>query len=126
MPVLDLLLKNPLYLLASKYCLVDATFPIARFAQDRMAESHPNQKNQSLPITESKLGSKPEMLSKFVKAKEDHPEFMTDSLVLTLAVSMAFAGYGTAAISLSAVFYYLLKTSAALEKLLDACIKEAF
>ena len=33
-PILDLLLlKNPLYLLLAKYKLIDATFPVARFAQ---------------------------------------------------------------------------------------------
>jgi cytochrome P450 len=52
--------------------------------------------------------SQTDLLSKFVQAKTYHPEFMTDSLVMTMAVSTAFAGSETTAISLSSVFYYLL------------------
>ena len=61
---------------------------------------------------------KPDLLSKFNQAKIDRPEFMTDSLVMTMAVSMAFAGSETTAISLSSVFYHLLKTPRCLTKLL--------
>lgn len=50
-----------------------------------------------------------DLLSMFLKAKTERPDFMTDQRVLTMAVSMAFAGSETIAISLSAVFYYLLK-----------------
>jgi hypothetical protein len=155
-PFLDLLLlKNPLYLLAAKYGLVDATFPVARFAQQRMAERYPKDPTSILPTTSST--SQPDLLSKFMQAKLDRPEFMTDSLVMTMAVSMAFAGSETTAISLSSVFYFLLKNPRALERLyeeldskgregyfsdnengvvtwaesqglpyLDACIKESF
>jgi cytochrome P450 len=157
-PTLDLLfLKNPLYLLASKYGFVDATFPVARFAQQRMSERYPKSSDGAiLPSTEPKVGSQPDLLSKFIQAKNDRPEFMNDSLVMTLAVSMAMAGSETTAISLSAVFYYLLKNPTCMDKLvkeldsnakigyfsntsglvtwsesqslpfLDACIKEAF
>lgn len=150
-----LLLKNPLYLLASKYGLVDSTFPVARFAQQRMAERYPKDKGAEsvLPTTSH---SQPDLLSKFVQAKHDRPEFMTDSLVMTMAVSMAFAGSETTAISLSSVFYFLLKNPRCMERLyeeldgrgqegyfkdakgvvtwaesqglpyLDACIKESF
>lgn len=154
MPILDLLLlKNPLYLLASKYKLADSTFPVARFAQNRMAERYPSLEKSNITFT----AAKPDLLSKFIQAKADRPEFMTDTHVLTLAVSMAFAGSETTAISLSAVFYYLLKNHRCLRRLLheldensragffsdyttglvtwtesqnlpylDACIKEAF
>ncbi len=50
-----------------------------------------------------------DLLSMFLKAKTERPDFMTDQRVLTMAVSMAFAGSETTAISLSAVFYYLLR-----------------
>ncbi|EKD16694.1 uncharacterized protein L3040_001435 [Drepanopeziza brunnea f. sp. 'multigermtubi'] len=118
-PVLDLFfLKNPLYLLAAKHGLVDATFPVAKFAQDRVAERFPKESGKSvLPSVEPKTMSQPDLLSKFVKAKFDRPEFMTDSLVMTMAISMAFAGSETTAISLSSVFYYLLKNPDCMEKL---------
>ena len=50
-----------------------------------------------------------DLLAMFMKAQADRPEFMTDQRVLTMAVSMTFAGSETTAISLAAVFYYLLK-----------------
>lgn len=59
----------------------------------------------------------PDLLSKFLAAHEAHPDFMTETLVQTMAVSMAFAGSETTAISLSAVFYFLLKNPAALAAL---------
>lgn len=123
-----------------------------------MAERYPREKDGTiLPSTEPEVSTKqPDLLSKFIQAKEARPEFMNDKIVTTLAVSMAFAGSETTAITLSAVFYYLLKTPAAMQKLreeldehaksgffsdssglvtwaesqklpyLDACIKEAF
>ena len=98
--------------MASKYGLIDATMPVARFAQQRMAERFPKTDSKSVLPTntdEIKPASQPDLLSKFIQAKTDRPEFMTDSLVMTMAVSMAFAGSETTAISLSSVFYYLLK-----------------
>ena len=59
----------------------------------------------------------PDLLSKFLAAREARPDFMTDTLVQTMAVSMAFAGSETTAISLSAVFYFLLKNPSKLARL---------
>jgi cytochrome P450 len=118
--------------MAAEYGLIDATMPVARFAQQRMAERFPKQDPKSvLPANtdDVKPTSKPDLLSKFVQAKRDRPEFMTDSLVMTMAVSMAFAGSETTAISLSAVFYYLLKNPRAMENLmkeLDDKAREGF
>ncbi|EFX05320.1 pisatin demethylase [Grosmannia clavigera kw1407] len=120
-PLLDrLLLKNPIYLKLSQYGLIDSTFPVARFARARMAERLPDIVEGSGPILPTKTEKKKptvDLLSKFLAAKEARPEFMNDTLVQTMAVSMAFAGSETTAISLSAVFYYLLRNPTALQRL---------
>ncbi len=120
MPVLDrLFLKNPIYLKLSQYGFIDSTFPVAKFARARMAERMPNIEEGSGPILPTKAEKRPtvDLLSKFMAAKEARPEFMNDTLVQTMAVSMAFAGSETTAISLSAVFYFLLRNPAALQSL---------
>ena len=109
--------------MAAKYGLIDATMPVARFAQQRMAERFPKKDCKSVLPTntdEVRPASQPDLLSKFIQAKTDRPEFMTNSLVMTMAVSMAFAGSETTAISLSSVFYYLLKNP----RCMKALIKE--
>lgn len=122
-PILDrLFLKNPIYLKLSEWGLLDATFPVAKFARARMAERLPEleggEKKPLLPTTGPTAAVKsPDLLSKFLAAREARPEFMSDTLVQTMAVSMAFAGSETTAISLSAVFYFLLKTPRALARL---------
>jgi len=60
-----------------------------------------------------------DLLSMFLKAQASRPDFMTDQRVLTMAVSMAFAGSETTAISLAAVFYFLVKHPACYKKLLE-------
>ncbi|KAH7153461.1 cytochrome P450 [Dactylonectria macrodidyma] len=122
-PFLDLIfLKNPIYLKLSQWGFVDSTFPVAKFARARMAErlipALNTESTAILPTSSAKkqpLGS--DLLSKFIAAGEARPEFMTDSLVQTMAVSMAFAGSETTAITLSAVFYYLLRNKSAYETL---------
>ncbi|KAK0739073.1 cytochrome P450 [Apiosordaria backusii] len=124
-PLLDkLFLKNPIYLKLGEWGLLDATFPVAKFARARMAERLPELESSSetkplLPTSEKPpLEVKsPDLLSKFLAARESRPDFMTDTLVQTMAVSMAFAGSETTAISLSAVFYFLHKTPRALARL---------
>jgi cytochrome P450 len=103
-----------------------------------MAERFPSSSKSSpattiLPSTEPPKNNTatqpPDLLSKFMQARTDRPEFMTDSLVMTMAVSMAFAGSETTAISLSSVFYYLLKNERCMKKLyeeLDGKAKEGY
>lgn len=80
-----------------------------------MAERLPELANGK-PVSESGVKS-PDLLSKFLAAHEERPKLMTETLVTTMAVSMAFAGSETTAISLSAAFYFLLKHPIALERL---------
>lgn len=124
-PGLDrLLLKNPVYLKLAQWGLIDATFPVAKFARARMAERLPElqgggaggEKKPILPTTAPNAKS-PDLLSKFLAAREARPEFMSDTLVQTMAVSMAFAGSETTAISLASVFYFLFKNPRALARL---------
>lgn len=84
-----------------------------------MAERLPELENGEpvLPTSEKPTVKSPDLLSKFLAAREARPDFMSDTLVQTMAVSMAFAGSETTAISLSAVFYFLLKTPSALARL---------
>ncbi|CCF41908.1 cytochrome P450 [Colletotrichum higginsianum] len=142
-PFLDrLLLKNPIYLKLSQWGFIDATFPVARFARDRMAERLPelDGKEPLLPVTSGKkLAEQPDLLSKFLAAREARPDFIRRPSASP------------------PVFYYLLRNPAALARLraelddfarsggfsdsetglvtwaesqrlvyLDACIKEAF
>jgi cytochrome P450 len=101
-------LKNPIILLLDRLGFKFFAFPITTFAKANMNE-------RLEEIAGSKSGGQEEMvrrgdlLSMFLKAQADRPEFMTDERVLVMAVSMAFAGSETTAISLAAVFYYILK-----------------
>ncbi|KAL8825167.1 MAG: hypothetical protein Q9191_004576 [Dirinaria sp. TL-2023a] len=129
MPFLDKLLrKNPILRLLDKYGIKSFTFPVVTFAKARMNErlaAIEISKAHGKDLSASSGTRRGDLLSMFLKAKEDRPEFFNDSRVLVMAVSMAFAGSETTAISLSAVFYYLLKNPRCYELLLkemDAAI----
>lgn len=106
MPWLDRLCwKNPVFDVLQKWGLVDNSHPVAVFARQRMQErmSAVGEK------TSTESGYKEDLLTMFLKARDARPDFMTETRVLTMTVSMAFAGSETTAISIAAVFYYLLK-----------------
>ncbi|KAL4980057.1 hypothetical protein BDW66DRAFT_156696 [Aspergillus desertorum] len=113
MPWLDKLLwKNPVYNILQKWGLTDNSHPVAIFARQRM--------NERLAVdigTNTESQQRQDLLTKFIQAGKDRPEFMTEKRVLTMAVSMAFAGSETTAISLAAVFYYLLKNPKCMTRL---------
>ena len=92
--------------------------------EERLAEL---EAAKSGSVTSSPAVTRGDLLSQFLKAKLDHPTFFHDGRVLTMAVSMAFAGSETTAISLAAVFYYLLRNPAALKALraeLDLAVRD--
>ena len=107
-----LLLKNPILRLLDKFSLNPFTFSVARFAQaritERMAEISAAKLRGKDPNTTSAV-KRGDLLSMFLKAKEERPDFFHHGRVLVMAVSMAFAGSETTAISLAAVFYYLIQ-----------------
>lgn len=131
MPFLDLLfLKNPLILFLDKLGFKPFAFPITIFAKARMSERLAEMEAFS-DIEKTPAGAatpgRGDLLSMFLKAQSSRPDFMTDQRVLTMAVSMAFAGSETTAISLAAVFYYLLKNPNCYKKLqaeLDEAVRD--
>lgn len=98
--------------------MLDNTFAVAKFAKARMAERLAEMQSNK---TEGKdiHHNRADLLSMFLKAKDLRPDFMNDARVLGMATSMAFAGSDTTAISLSAVFYYLVKNPHCYAKLLE-------
>jgi cytochrome P450 len=64
-----------------------------------------------------KLGRR-DFLSRFTEAHYKDPEFISRERVLALTVANMFAGSDTTAISLRAIFYYLLRSPEDLEKLM--------
>jgi cytochrome P450 len=103
MPWLDLIfLKNPVLRLLGQYGIMNFSSAVATFAKS----------NLDTRLTEmalNKSASSADLLSMFLKAQTERPDFMTDQRVLTMTVSMSFAGSETTGISLAAVFYYLMK-----------------
>lgn len=121
MPWLDSLLwKNPILNTLSRWGIIDNSFAVAIFARARMQE------RLSSKVSTATASSRDDLLTMFLKARDARPDFMTEKRVLTMAVSMAFAGSETTAISLAAVFYYLLKNPSCLRRLreeLDTAVK---
>lgn len=122
MPILDLLLeKNPLRLLAQRIGLSNTVFPVTLFAQSRSNERAGQiQKIKTYGLQEDQGNTRGvDLLSKFAQAAFDHPEFMDDTRILTSCTSMVFAGSETTAISLSSVFYFLVKHPRVYAKLMQ-------
>ena len=87
-PWLDLLfLKNPIVLLLDKLGFSMTAFPVATFAKRRMAERLSEMDTNKANGVEPSTG-RADLLSMFLKAKADRPDFFNDQRVLTMAVSM--------------------------------------
>ena len=110
MPWLDcLFLKDPILLWCSDHGVIDTSSPIVTFAKARMA-TRLGMKGASQGQDEEKA-SRPrrDFLDRFLDANKKDPEFINDQRVLALTVANIFAGSDTTAITLRAVFYFLLK-----------------
>lgn len=119
MPILDSFLKkNLIKLRLQKWGLWKSLFPATKFALDRAAERSDEMRHIKEKGLDNSQGGSIDFLSKFTQAQHEHPEFMTDDLVLTSCLSMIFAGSETTAITLSAIFYHLLKNPRVYAKLM--------
>ena len=147
----DLLLKNPLLLwLNQRGWLNGSPNPAVPFALKRQIERiQSRQKAERRTNDDGRM----DLLDKFLAATDKYPETITEREVLGLGLSMVFAGSESTAISLSSLFYHLLKNPKAYRRLraeldertpqnekgslpqfqtiqkfpyLDACVKEAF
>ena len=67
---------------------------------------------------EEKIPLRKDFLDRFMEANKKDPEFISDQRVLALTVANIFAGSDTTAITLRAVFYFLLKNPDKLNVLL--------
>ena len=88
MPWLDLLLRhNPVLMwLERRGLYAGNTFPGARFALQQLRE----REHRDVNAPDSVEGQ--DLLDKFRKAKEEHPEHITDMEVLGLSLSTMIAG----------------------------------
>lgn len=62
---------------------------------------------------------KSDFLTKFILAKDDNPEIITDNTVLGLTLTMVNAGSDTTSTALSAFFYYILRQPEKMRRLVD-------
>ncbi|KAL8673603.1 MAG: hypothetical protein Q9168_002001, partial [Polycauliona sp. 1 TL-2023] len=113
---------NPIIRILDRFDLNPFSFAVVKFAKARMSErlaeiDEAKPSGKSLDMTSAV--DRGDLLSMFLKAKDANPIFFHDGRVLTLAVSMAFAGSETTGISLAAVFYYLVRNPECHHKLVD-------
>lgn len=113
MPWLDyVFIKNPLRQLAQG----GSTGAVARFARarlDKRLRHGPESKNTN----DSSTLSHKDFLARFLDAKQEHPDVVTDNQVFSYTVSNMNAGSDTTAISLRAILYYTLKSPKVASKL---------
>ena len=118
---IDLILeKNPFKLQLEKLGIIQKVFPVTKFALARAAERRDEmEKVKTTGEVVERPGRGIDLLTKFTQAQYNHPEFMTESQVLSASCSMVFAGSETTAISLSSVFYHILKHPEVYTKLMQ-------
>ncbi|KAH8645947.1 cytochrome P450 [Ilyonectria robusta] len=120
MPMLhSYLLLNPLRIWLNRLGLFNLSSPVVAFARKCMADRL-DQKARHLTMTEhnEQIGSQ-DFLSRFADAGRKDPGFMTRDRILTMTTTNMFAGSDTTAITLRAIFYYLLKNPECMQCLME-------
>lgn len=107
MPWLDyLFIKNPL----RQFIQGGSTGAVARFARarldERLQQTSSESKNGNVPSSQLHK----DFLARFLDAKRDYADIVTDNQVFSYTVSNMNAGSDTTAISLRAILYYTLKS----------------
>jgi cytochrome P450 len=97
--------------------LTSAIPAVAALNKSKYIVSFAAQQLQRYQGKDSSSGQLPDMLDRFKRFK-DGEQVMSDSELLSHAVSNIFAGSDTTAASLRAIFYYLCRTPAAYKKVL--------
>ena len=123
LPVLDrLFIKNPIRMWMSKYGLLNLNSPVVEFAKKRMEEAAVQEKQGKDAVGQASIAGdnrkRRDFLARFKEAHVKDPAFIGTDRVLALTVANMFAGSDTTAITLRAVFYYLLKNPHIMEALL--------
>ena len=102
----------------SKYGLINANTFMVDFARRRLAERADLQNADTEEAMKRRSYVRNDFLSRFLSAQEKDPDFITSDRVLALTVANIFAGSDTTAISLRAVFYFLLKNPSTMQELM--------
>ncbi|KAJ6083488.1 hypothetical protein N7467_007623 [Penicillium canescens] len=120
MPVLHFfLLLNPLRVFLSRLGLFNSSSPVVAFARKCMADRFdPKQLHLSRTAKDDNTRTC-DFLSRFLEAGQKDPEFMTRDRILTMTTANMFAGSDTTAITLRSIFYYLLKNSKCMQRLME-------
>jgi len=112
-PWLDyVFIKNPLRQLVQGA----STGAVARFARARLDERLRHRSESKNTNDPSTLSHK-DFLARFLDAKQEHPDVVTDNQVFSYTVSNMNAGSDTTAIALRAILYYTLKSLKVASKL---------
>ena len=111
---LDHYFRRPL----SRWSLKPPTSAVVTFTRERITEKLSGGANKE-------SWDRKDMLSRFLDAKEAYPDLIDDLRVLSYATSNVNAGADTTAITLTAIFYYLLKNPRTLKKLEEEVLAAA-